>query len=128
MYKFFITTLFFVLFLSFQTSKAEVILVNGGYKETLSLAEIENKKIFLLFVSDTCHWCDSQKKVLLKDSVLDSLENYIILQVDSERNPEIARKYRVRSIPTSFIIDSKEKIYKKNVGYLSEEKLINWIK
>jgi thioredoxin-related protein len=129
MYKFYFLIILSLIF-CFQTKTArpEVALVNGTYNDTLLLAEQEDKKVFILFTSESCHWCESQKQVFLDSEILDVLENHIIHYVDITKNKDLAKKYKVRAVPSSFVIDSKENIYKKNTGYLNKEKFINWIK
>lgn len=127
MHRFYFLIFFLILTFQPNIARTEVSLVNGTYEETLLMAEQENKKIFLLFTSESCHWCDSQKRVLLENEVLNALEDHLIYYIDITENKELAKKYKVRTIPVSFIIDHKEKVYKKNIGYLSKEKFINWI-
>ena len=114
--------------MSIQTiARSEVILVNGDYKDTLSIAEQENKKILLVFTRQDCSWCELQKNILEDHEILNYLENYILFYVDSSKSKELAKKYNIKSIPVIFIIDDKEKVYKKNIGYLNKENLIKYL-
>ena len=107
----------------------EVLLLEFvSYQDALVLAKDDDKKIFLLFTSENCPWCDKQKDVLTNPELVKKLKDYVVCFVDSKKEKELSKTYKVRSVPSYFILDKQEKILKKNIGYKSKEEFLNWIK
>lgn len=98
------------------------------YQDALVLAKDHDRDIVLLFTSDNCPWCDKQKDVLTDPEVVAKLKNYVVCFVDLRKEKDIAKNYRVRSVPSYFLIDKEEKIIKKNVGYKNKSEFLNWLK
>jgi len=99
-----------------------------SYRDAVELAKDQERMVYVLFGGDHCPWCHKQKEVLLKDSVVDALSEYIVCYVDVSEEKDIASKYRIRSIPVSIVLDSGERIVKKEVGYMEESKFLKWIR
>ncbi len=87
-----------------------------------------DKPVFIDFYSPTCGPCRS---VL---GILPHLENYfkdeaVIAKVDVSRNPKLAAKYEIRSVPFCVSIDAKKKMVKDyELGAASAERYISMIK
>jgi len=87
-----------------------------------------DKPVFIDFYSPTCGPCQS---VL---GLLPHLENYfgdeaVIAKVDVSRNPKLAAKYEIRSVPFCVSIDAKKKMVKDyELGAASVERYISMIK
>ena len=56
--------------------------------------------------------------------------NYISITIDAEKGdgPQIAKKYGVKAYPTQVILDSKGNLLAKNVGYLTPNQLLKFVK
>ena len=114
--------------LSFSQEKVIKVTVSSPtYDEAIELAKESNKKIFLLFYGEFCGPCNSIKEELMKPEVLKVLDSYVVCYVDLVKEKELRQTYKVRSVPTFFIIDKDEKIIKKESGYKSSDYLINWL-
>lgn len=87
-----------------------------------------DKPVFIDFYSPTCGPC---QQVL---GLLPHLENYfndevVIAKVDVSRNPKLAAKYEIRSVPFCVSIDAKKKMVKDyELGAASVERYISMIK
>ena len=68
-------------------------------------------------------------KKFLADRKIWHLEemDYPILKINVDKFPEIARKFGVMSIPTIILFDNGKEI-KKNIGFLSENELKEFLK
>ena len=92
------------------------------YLENENDFEKEISKEFLLvdFYADWCGPCKMMGEVLERISDCD------ILKVNVDQYGNIAKDYKVMSIPT-LIIFKEGKEVNKNIGFLSEEELRKWI-
>jgi len=111
-----------------ENQKEQSVLFVESYSDALILSKEQDKKIFLLFKSEKCHWCDKQKQILMLPELSGNLNNYVICYIDILKEKDIAKKYSVKAVPAFFVIDGGEKIYKNNVGYLDNNEFKNWIK
>ena len=73
----------------------------------------------LYLVDFYADWCGPCKKL---GQVLETLENINIIKVDVDKEEELAKKYKIMSIPNILIIKDGE-IKKQLVGFRSKEDL-----
>ncbi len=100
--------------------------VDGAFNASQS----ENKTLAIIFDQDSCVYCD-----MLKDNVLSNSdvqkelnENFIVLLVDINKNPDIAQKYDVFGTPTIQFLDSNGNNVIKIEGYLESDEFLETIK
>lgn len=123
-----IVILFFILiFTEYSFSQSIVV---ETYQDSVILAIDQNKKILMIFTSDTCSWCEKLKMNLSDPDVIEALNNYIIYYVDiqDKNNDFLVKKYNVKTIPNCIILDKKENILKNSIGYKNKNQLVNWLK
>ena len=100
-------------------------LTDQTYTEFITAAD---KAVFIDFYSPTCGPC---QEVL---ALLPYLENYfkeeaVIAKVDVTRNPKLAAKYEIRSVPFCVSIAAKDKMVKDyELGAASAERYVSMIK
>ena len=73
-------------------------------------------------------WCTPCK---LLSKIIENAENKInvdIENVDIDEKTEIAQQYNVRGVPTLIMVDDVGNEVKRNVGMITEEKLLEWLK
>lgn len=99
-----------------------------SYEDSLLVAKNQNKKVLLFFSADYCGWCHKQKEIILDPEVAENLSDYIVCYVDTVERKDLSTKYKVRSIPSYFVVDSDENIIKKNTGYKDKTDFIKWLK
>ena len=83
--------------------------------------EIEKDFILVDFYAD---WCGPCK---MMGQVLEEMDNINVLKVNVDSYPNIAREYKVMSIPTLIIFKNSLEV-KKNVGMMGKSELIEWLK
>jgi len=101
-----------------------------SYDKGIAAGKAEDKKIFLHFYADWCAYCKIMKNKTFKDaSVVDYLnKNFISIKVNSDRERELAQKYRVRGLPTNwFLKETNEKIASRP-GYIPPSEMILYLK
>lgn len=87
----------------------------------MNFDELINKELVIVdFYAEWCGPCKMQARVL------DELNEYNIVRINVDDEPELAKKYGVMSIPT--LIKFKNGIeVDKNIGFLPKDALIEWI-
>jgi thioredoxin-related protein len=113
-----------------------------SYEEAVEACKQTGKPIFLYFEADWCAWCKRMKKETFSDpKVSDVLKGYIVYFCNQEKEPELAKKYGVKSLPTYFIVGtgngktlidgptvSKQvRVIKQGKGYRPPAAFLTWI-
>ena len=83
--------------------------------------EISKEFILVDFYADWCGPCKMMGKVLEEMADID------ILKVNVDNFPNIARDFKVMSIPTLIIFENGKEV-KKNIGMMSKNDLESWLK
>tara|TARA_B100001778_G_scaffold331945_1_gene337264 strand:+ start:678 stop:1064 length:387 start_codon:yes stop_codon:yes gene_type:complete len=80
--------------------------------------------IIIVFGADWCKYC----KILKKDLTINEqkLSNKIFLFIDTDKQPDMARKYQVKSIPASFYLKNN-KVISNKTGYNNINNYLKWI-
>lgn len=100
-------------------------LTDTTYTDFISTTD---KPVFIDFYSPTCGPC---QQVL---ALLPHLENYfgedaVIAKVDVSRNPKLAAKYEIRSVPFCVSVGAKDKMVKDyELGAASADRYIAMVK
>lgn len=90
-------------------------------KEESQFQELIQKEQTLVdFYAD---WCGPCKRM---GEILEEMEGIDILKVNVDLFPELARQYKVLSIPTMILFQNGEAV-KKQIGLLEKESLESWI-
>ena len=84
------------------------------YEKCKSLSAQYNKKLVLVFGADWCPYCRILKKDIDK---ITGFKKHIVCFIDSDKNKELVQKYRIKGLPTSVIVDSKETELSRKTGY-----------
>jgi thioredoxin 1 len=79
----------------------------------------------LKFYAEWCAPCKMLTKVITdaKDKISIPIE-----EVDIDQNIMMAQMFNVRSVPTMVIVDNEEKEIKRQLGYVNEEALLEFLK
>lgn len=100
--------------------------IEGAFNESQS----QNKNLAIIFDQDSCVYCEMLKDdVLSNEDVQKQLnEDYIVLLVDINRNPDFADKYNVFGTPTVKFIDSKGSPIGEIEGYVDSGEFLKELK
>jgi len=81
------------------------------------------------FYADWCSYCGEMDEETFTDpQVKEKLtQNYVLLKVDVDKNPDLSSKYRAYSLPTIVIVDSSGNEIKRIIGYQTPEQLLSQI-
>lgn len=98
--------------------------------QALNNSEIENKTVLLLFDQENCYYCDLLKSDVLSDSNVQKElnENFIIVSVDINHDPQLAGEYQVLGTPTIIFLDSSNNELGRIDGYVPADEFLDDLK
>lgn len=99
-----------------------------SYHEAVEIAKKTEQKIFLYFGADRCVYCKKMDVLLGDKEVADSLLEHIVVKVNVDSEPELKKKYSVKSIPDYMFIDKSETVLKRHKGYKDKNSFLEWLK
>lgn len=93
---------------------------------SLCFAE-DQKKTLLIFSSKWCKFCTKMKNDMNNDeNVLNSLKKYEIIELDYDKDKEIAIGHQVKSLPTIIMFEGGKEISRK-IGHGSSKDLAKFL-
>ncbi len=100
------------------------------HEEGFSLAEKQNKKIFLYFHADWCTFCKKLEQTTFGNrEVIEYLnENFISISVDSDMEKSLSKKFGVRGLPTLFYLKPNSDRIHGRPGYIDEVSFLKILK
>jgi len=102
----------------------------SSYEKGIEQAEKQNKKILLYFHADWCAFCKKMDTSTFQDQTLVAYltDNFIAIAVDSEQEKKIASAYRVRGLPTLWLLKEDSEKLSSLPGYVDADRLISILK
>lgn len=100
------------------------------YTPGLAQARADNKSVFLYFQAAWCSYCVKLKKTTFKDkAVLAYLdENFVSIEVDTDKNPKLATEWNVKGLPTMWFLESDGKKINHLPGYVEPKQMLQILK
>lgn len=110
-----------ILILAFIGSGAYLAL-KSLHMRRISRVQNEDKPLLLYFRSDNCAPCTTQARFL--DQLVEKWPGDLkIEKIDTDNEPETARKYGVFTLPTTILVDQLGKVREVNYGLTNCNKL-----
>lgn len=83
------------------------------------LAKEQGKPILIDFYADWCSWCRRMDEDTYANmQVAEMAKQFICVKIDTQEQPDIAQKYKVRGLPTTAFLNSKAEKIDIIPGYL----------
>ena len=100
------------------------------YSNGMDSAKNNNKSVFLHFYAKWCGYCAKMEKESFQDDSIAGYlnENFISIRVDVDKEQNIAEKYGVFALPTTYFFSSSGEKLGSVPGYLSKDRLITILK
>ncbi len=89
-----------------------------NYHTAIKVAKEQNKRVYMLIVSDDCRWCRKFERTTLKDKkILQRLnEKYVLLHLSRDKD-HIPNKFKTAPIPRHYFLTSTGKEVYPVVGF-----------
>jgi thioredoxin 1 len=98
------------------------------YKDAMTQATIQDKKVFVVFHATWCSPCKELAKTLKDPKVMDALHPFVRSRVDVDQDKVSTALHRVRGVPAYFILDANGKVIKKGSGFKDVTSFLEWLK
>ena len=114
----------------FENTTIPGLNITTDIDSAFNVAQSQNKTVVIIFDQENCVYCDMLKKnVLSNNDVQKELnENFVVVLVDINKNPDIAAEYNVFGTPIIQFIDSDGKLIYKIEGYVDSDEFLQSIK
>ncbi|GAB6097631.1 thioredoxin fold domain-containing protein [Desulfatiferula olefinivorans] len=91
-----------------------------SYDDGMARAKAEQKKVYINFHADWCGYCHKMERETFKDGQVIAYlnKNYIPVRIDSDKQKDLARKYRVRGLPDHVFVAETGETIGNQPGYL----------
>jgi thioredoxin 1 len=96
-----------------------------NYNEGIELSQELNHDCIIIFGADWCSYCVKQKKEVW--GKLNNFENLVVIQVDIDNRPDIAKKFDIKKLPTTIYMKNN-KVFNTKIGYKNPQDFYSWIR
>lgn len=101
-----------------------------SYAEGRQRGEAENKKVFLVFNADWCRYCVKMEKETFQNPTVIAYvnRNFVPISVNSDKEQDIAEKYSVRGLPSTWFISENGERIGNRPGYIAADEMLKILK
>lgn len=101
-----------------------------SYAEGRQQGEAQNKKVFLVFNADWCRYCLQMEKETFQNPTIIAYvnRNFVPVSVNSDKQQDIATKYNVRGLPSTWFISENGDRIGNRPGYIASDEMLKILK
>lgn len=94
----------------------------SDHEEALALARGEDRRVYLIFKGDSCHWCERQSVEMKSPAYARAMDGMVVCVIDIVERRDLADRYRVSSVPSHRFLDSEGRVLKSSTGFMDSVK------
>lgn len=99
-----------------------------SYDEGIAAAQASDKPVLLDFTAEWCVWCRKMEEDVFTDpQVVEALQDFVCIRVDTEDDLRVARAYQVRSLPRIVMLNTFGEVTVDRTGYMPPEVFLDAI-
>jgi len=101
-----------------------------SYKEGMSLAKKENKRVYLHFYTDWCNFCKEMDQTTFHNpSIIKMLnKDFVAIRVNTNKETKVAGKYNIRPVPDNWFLSADGKKLRNFLGYFEPDQFVTVIR
>lgn len=92
--------------------------------EAMRKSEATGKLVLVDFYADWCAPCRQLEKDMRQPGLRESMQNFIVLKIDTDETPDVAKYFHVKLLPTLLVLDAGARERFKSVGIISPADLV----
>lgn len=97
-----------------------------SFKDGVTAGKSQNKKMYIHFMTDWCHWCKvMEKNTFSNPEVIKYLNtNFIAIRVDTDQEKRLKKMFRINGVPENWFISGKGQGIGHSSGYIPPDQFI----
>lgn len=100
-----------------------------SWDEAVAHAKSANKPILAVFSAEWCGPCQAMvREVYPKETVKQALKAWVPVYIDSDKFPDLAKKFNIEAFPTFVLLSAAAEEQKRVVGAMPDDKFISLLK
>ena len=89
-----------------------------SYQDSLEKAQLEKKPVLIKFEASWCVWCEKMEKEVFTDpEIIKELDKFVCVKIDVDKQENIAKAYKIKSLPRTIIINTYGEIVGDWLGF-----------
>lgn len=98
--------------------------------QALDECKVQNKTLCIYFEQDSCYYCDLFKSDVLsnKDVQKELNDRFVFTNIDINKNPQLADKFKVVGTPTVVFLDSNSTEIQRVDGYVPGDEFMKTLR
>lgn len=98
------------------------------YQTAVDESHRTGRPVVLDFYADWCGPCRWMQANTWNDArVMRAMQNFVLLPVNVDHNPELSRKFGVQGIPYVVVISPDGKVLRSQTGAVPPDQLLSWL-
>lgn len=101
-----------------------------SYKQGMSLAKKENKRVYLHFYTDWCNFCKEMDQTTFRNPSIVKMLNkdFVAIRVNTNKEIKVAGKYNIRPVPDNWFLSANGKKLRNFLGYYEADQFVTVIR
>mgnify|MGYP005841870013 CR=1 FL=1 len=96
--------------------------------DALAAAQEADNLVLVDAYADWCVWCKKLEKETFSDpKVQAQMKKFILLKIDTDGQPDLARRFGVTGLPTTLVLDAKGKVVLSQPGFMPPEAYLGFL-
>lgn len=89
-----------------------------SYQDSLEQAKIKKLPVLIKFEASWCVWCEKMEEETFTDpEVKKELEKFVCVKIDVDKQVDIAKAYKIKSLPRTIVINVYDEIVGDWLGF-----------
>ena len=89
-----------------------------SYRDSLDKAKLKKLPILIKFEASWCVWCEKmEEEVFTNPEIIEELKKFVCVKIDVDKQTDIAKAYKIKSLPRTIVINVYDEIVGDWLGY-----------